>query len=141
MCIKNNYKLFNTTDRITEVFNGWTGILKEINVYQGSAIIYFPIIRDHVIFPISDLRKSIILGYASTIHKFQGSSAKVIIGVLDYSTPPNMRTKELLYTMITRAEKIAVLVGQGAAINEAIQVSGISDKNTFLSEMLNDNNI
>jgi len=136
MCIKNNYKLFNTNDIVTEVFNGWTGILKEIDIYKGFAIIYFPIIHDSIIFPVSDLKKSIILGYASTVHKFQGSSAKAIIGVLDYSTPPNMRTKEILYTLITRAELIADVVGQGGAINEAIQVSGISDKNTFLTEML-----
>ena len=47
-----------------------------------------------------------------------------------------MRTKELLYTLMTRAEEIGVLVGQNAAINEAIEVSGISDKNTFLVELL-----
>jgi len=136
MCIKNNYKLFDVDDNIVEVFNGWTGILKEIDIYKESALIYFPIVKRKVIFPLSELRKSIILGYASTVHKFQGSSAKVIIGVLDYSTPPDMRTKELLYTMITRAEQIAVIVGQGGAINEAIHESGISDKNTFLVEML-----
>ena len=111
-------------------------ILQEIDIYKETALIKFPIINDTVIFPLSDLTKSIILGYASTIHKFQGSSAKVIIGVIDYSTPPDMRTKELLYTLLTRAEEIGVLVGQNAAINEAIDVSGISDKNTFLVELL-----
>ena len=136
MCIKNNYKLFNTQEQEAEVFNGWTGILKEIDVYQECAHIYFPIINDTIIFPMSDLKKDIILGYASTVHKFQGSSAKVVIGVLDYSTPPNMRTKELLYTAITRAELIGVIVGQAKAINEAIENSGISDKNTFLVDLL-----
>ena len=74
-----------------------------------------------------------------TCHKMQGASAKVIIGVVDFSTPPAMLTKELLYTMITRAEKLCVLVGQNKAINKAIHSSGISHKKTFLKEMLDGN--
>ena len=70
------------------------------------------------------------------MHKYQGSSAKNIICVLDYTVPPMMRTKELVYTMLTRAEKNCVLIAQGSALNEAIKQSGIIDKNTFLLEML-----
>lgn len=136
MCIKNNYKLFNTQGYLTEVFNGWTGILKTIDVYAQTATIYFPIINDTVLFSVNELKKSVILGYASTVHKFQGSSAKIIIGVIDYSTPPQMRTKELVYTMLTRAEKECVLVAQNKALYEAVQNSGVSDKNTFLIELL-----
>lgn len=66
----------------------------------------------------------------------QGASAKVIIGVLDFSTPPKMLTKELLYTMITRAEKMGIIVGQNRAIAKAIKNSGISNKKTFLQELL-----
>ena len=47
-----------------------------------------------------------------------------------------MLTKELLYTMITRAEKLCILIGQNRAINNAIHNSGISYKKTFLKEML-----
>jgi len=136
MCTRNNYKLFNIKDSITEVFNGWTGILEEIDVYSETATIYFPIIKDRIIFPFSEVRKSIMLGYASTVHKYQGSSAKVVISVLDYTTPPNMRTRELVYTMLTRAEKKGVLVAQNKALDDAIHVSGISNKNTFLIELL-----
>lgn len=136
MNLKNNYKLCNTDGIITQVFNGWVGILETINEFQGIGIIYFPNIDDRVVFPFADLIKSVVLSYASTVHKYQGSSAKVIIGVLDYSTPPNMRTKELVYTLLTRAELEGVLIAQNKTLDDAIQTSGVSNKNTFLIELL-----
>ena len=136
MNIKNNYKTCNIYGLGTPVFNGWVGTLTKIDYELNQATIYFPIINDSVVFALGQLKSHIVLGYASTIHKFQGSSAKVIIGVLDYSTPPNMRTKELAYTLCTRAEKECVFVVQNKALNEAIQTSGVSNKNTFLCEML-----
>jgi exodeoxyribonuclease V alpha subunit len=137
MNIKNNYKLCNIDGNKTAIFNGWVGTLTKISPELNSAIIYFPIINDSIVFTLADLKKHIILGYASTVHKFQGSSAKVVIGVLDYSTPPNMRTKELAYTLPTRAEKECVFVVQNKAFDDAIQTSGVSNKNTFLLELLN----
>lgn len=136
MNLKNNYKLLNTNGGEAFVFNGWIGILEEINTWDNSAIIYFPIIDDRVIFDYTTLKENIVLGYVSTIHKMQGSSAKIIIGAIDYSTPPDMRVKELVYTLITRAEKECVLIGQNKAINDAIRTSGISCKQTFLCELL-----
>ena len=47
-----------------------------------------------------------------------------------------MRVKELVYTLLTRAEKECVLIGQNRAINEAIETSGVSNKQTFLFELL-----
>lgn len=136
MCIKNNYKLFNIEGIKTPVFNGWVGILKTINVYTNMVEIFFPIIKDTVCFTTSEVSSSVILGYASTTHKYQGSSAKCVIGVLDSSVPPDMLTKELLYTMITRAEDECIIVAQNAALHKAVLQSGINDKNTFLTELL-----
>lgn len=139
--IKNNYDLYNVEDREVEVFNGWVGIVKEINTYKEEVVIHFPIIKQNVLFTFKDVGKSVILGYASTVHKYQGSSAKVIIGVLDYGTPPDMRTRELVYTIPTRAEKLCYFICQTKALNKAINQSGISDKNTFLVNMLLDDSI
>lgn len=135
MCIKNNYKIYG--EKRTGVFNGWCGILKKIDPYLDFHEIYFPIIDDTMIFSTKDLKAGIILGYASTVHKYQGSSAKVIIGVIDNTIPPSMRTKELLYTLWTRAEKDCVTVGQNSALYACAFNSGISNKNTFLVELLN----
>lgn len=136
MCIKNNYKLFNIEGIKTPVFNGWVGILKTINVYTNMVEIFFPIINNTVCFTTSEVSSSVILGYASITHKYQGSSAKCIIGVLDSSVPLDMLTKELLYTMITRAEDEYIIVAQNTALHRAVLQSGINDKNTFLTELL-----
>lgn len=134
MCIKNNYNI--PGEKRTGVYNGWCGILKKIDEYFDMYEVYIPMIDDTMIFNKSDLVSGVILGYASTVHKYQGSSAKVIIGGIDNSTPPNMRTKELLYTLWTRAEKECVTVAQNTALYNSTFKSGVSNKNTFLIELL-----
>lgn len=133
MCIKNNYKVAGT--HRTGVFNGWCGILTEISDYDFHKV-YIPMIDDTMIFSTHDLTSGVILGYASTIHKYQGSSAKVIIGAFDNTIPPMMRTKELIYTLWTRAEKECITVAQNTTLYNAAKNSGVVDKNTFLVELL-----
>ena len=133
MCIKNNYKVVG--EHKTGVFNGWCGILTEITDY-GFHKVYIPMIHDTMTFSTSDLINGVILGYASTIHKYQGSSARIIIGAFDNTTPPMMRTKELLYTLWTRAEKECITVAQNTALYNATKASGVINKNTFLVELL-----
>lgn len=135
LCTKNIYGIRTTSNYETDIFNGWTGIVRNIT-YNNEVIIYFPLAGEEVILNSGEIYESITLGYAITCHKMQGASAKVIIGVLDFSTPPKMLTKELLYTMITRAEKMGIIVGQNRAIAKAIENSGISNKKTFLQELL-----
>ena len=136
MCIKNNYKVAGTNK--TGVFNGWCGILTEIGDGDFHKV-YIPMIDDTMIFNTHDLTSGVILGYASTIHKYQGSSAKIIIGAFDNTTPPMMRTKELVYTLWTRAEKECITVAQNTALYNAAKNSGVMDKNTFLVELLDNN--
>ena len=140
MNVKNNYKTCNIYGKITPIFNGWVGTLVNINFDMGIATVYFPIINESISLNFKQLKEHIILGYVSTVHKYQGSSAKIIIGALDYSTPPMMRTKELIYTLITRAEKECVFIVQEKALNNAIKTSGVLNKNTFLKEILDDIN-
>ena len=134
MIMKNNYRTRNVEDREVPIFNGWIGIIEEIS---GCIKIHFPIINDTVLIPFTEM-ESVGLGYASSIHRQQGSSAPVIIGGIDYSTPPFMRTRELVYTLVTRAEKYCILVSQNPALREAIETSGVSGKCTFLKELLED---
>lgn len=136
LCIKNCYDIETTEENVkTDIYNGWIGIVENIEDYSQTITVYFPLIDKKVVIPYE--KKNILtLGYAITCHKMQGASAKVIIGAVDFSTPPMMLTKELLYTMITRAEKECIVVGQNRAIRKAIDQSGISDKKTFLLDML-----
>jgi len=61
----------------------------------------------------------------------------VLIGGMD-NTSYYMLTKELLYTLLTRAEKHCVLVGQNSAIVKAIRTNATSQKRTFLKGWLQD---
>lgn len=139
MCIKNNYKtsasLFDEIN--TSIFNGWVGIIKEIT--DSYVAINFPLADYEIVYlPTKEVGNYIILGYCSTTHKLQGDSAEVIIGVIDYSTPPQMLTKQLVYTLITRAKKLCVLVAQNTALRKAINTNFVSQKKTFLQEFLGD---
>lgn len=136
MNIRNNYKTVNTKGQKVPIFNGWVGMLTGLDNMLEEATIYFPIINDAILVDTNLLKSNMVLGYASTIHKYQGSSAKIVIGVLDNSTPPNMRTKELLYTLITRTEKECTVIAQNSAFRGAVETSGILGKYTFLVEHL-----
>lgn len=134
MCVKNNYHLVNTKDNEVAIFNGWTGIVTNIGVTE--VYVYFPLADSVVIINKQDVKDLLVLGYASTVHKLQGSDAPVVIGVLDYSTPPSMLDNALLYTLITRAKKQCVVVGQNGAIRKAISTNHVSEKVTFMCELL-----
>ena len=134
MCIKNNYHVKNLLNRDAEIFNGWTGIVQTIT--DSDVLVYFPIIDDVVKINTEDAGEYLTLGYASTVHKLQGSDYPVIIGVLDFYTPPSMLNRQLLYTMLTRAKKKCILVGQAQAINKAIITSTVPYRRTFMQQML-----
>lgn len=136
MCIKNSYKMWiGEGDFETSIFNGWTGMVKGIK--EGYVIVEFPLADYPMIYiPIKEVGEYLMLGYASTIHKMQGSDYPVIIGVVDFTTPPSMLTHQLVYTLLTRAKKLCVLVAQNKALRKAINTDFVSTKRTFLPEML-----
>lgn len=139
LCIRNDYRVETTNGTKTAIFNGWTGRVVGINNHNKTIDIHFPITDTTVVLNQAQIKKNIMLGYAITIHKAQGSSAKVIVGGIDYSTPPQMLCRELIYTLLTRAEKECVLVTQTGSLYTAINNSGVIDKSTFLQEFLDDN--
>ena len=135
MCVKNNYKLESPGGTPTYIFNGWTGTVSDIQ--DDYIIVYFPLAETkYVVIPKGKVKTHIELGYACTCHKFQGDQSPIIIGVIDYSTPPQMLTSQLVYTLLTRAKKKCVLVAQNRALQKAISTDYVSHKRTFLPEML-----
>lgn len=139
LCLKNTYGIYYAyEDGETDVFNGWTGIVEKVD--GDKVIVFFPMINASVVFSgKGEIRESLDLGYASTVHKLQGSDCPVVIGVLDYSTPPMMLTCQLVYTLLTRAKKYCVLVAQNGALARAIGNNFVSTKRTFLKELLDNN--
>ncbi len=122
--LKNNYE--------KEVFNGDIGYishisfeLKEISVdFDGKIIKY----SFHEIDELS-------LSYAISIHKSQGSEFKCVIIPL-LTSHYMLLQRNLLYTAITRAKELAVLVGSKKAIGMAVNKNIVENRNTSLKELL-----
>lgn len=135
MCVKNKYDTLDEDGgKMNAIFNGWTGIVKKID-HRG-ILVDFDLGDKPVIIEHRDINNELVLGYVSTLHKIQGSSADVIIGVIDYSTPPMMLTCQLVYTLLTRAKKRCILVAQTKALTTAISNNKVVEKRTFLPELL-----
>ena len=136
MCVKNNYSVFDTQGGRTAIYNGWTGIVDDIDFKHNEIIVNFTLGDLPVILPLKDIGNYLTLGYASTVHKMQGSSSDSLICVIDYSTPPQMLNQQMVYTMLTRAKKKCILVAQTGALRKAISTNYVPDKRTFLPEFI-----
>lgn len=140
--MKNNYKTVLNYESDyegdvveTPIFNGNIGIIKSIDL--DCMIIDFNCLGEIVV-P-KDHWRYIELGYAITLHKMQGSEAKIVIIGLDYSAYL-LLTKEWVYTAMTRAKKYCVLCAENKALRYAISHNGVSNKKTHLKDILKNYN-
>lgn len=125
MQIRNNYD--------KNVFNGDIGYITAVDTTERTLSITFD--NRVVEYDITELDE-IVLAYAVTIHKSQGSEFPVVV------MPVTMKhfvmlQRNLIYTGITRAKKICVLVGTTKALAYAIRNNTVSKRNTKLKERLN----
>jgi exodeoxyribonuclease V alpha subunit len=111
----------NDYDR--EVFNGDLGTIAAINEEEQDVIVQFS--GRSVSYDYADLNE-ITLAWAVTVHKSQGSEYPVVILPI-YMQHYLMLSRNLLYTGLTRARKLAILVGPKKAI--ALAVGQIKDQN------------
>lgn len=132
---KNNYKSMSTDGDICPIYNGNIGIVKSIS--KNGCIVDFVGIGE--IFIDRQGSKNLELGYAISIHKSQGSGFKSTIIALDNSSYI-MNNSELLYTAITRAKQYCILIATNQAVRMAIKNKEINTKQTFLKDMLSENN-
>ena len=124
MQVENNY------DR--EVFNGDIGFIT--NVAHDEGVVTVNIAGRLVVYPFGELDE-LVLAYATTIHKSQGSEYPAV--VIPVSTQHYaMLQRNLLYTGMTRGKRLVVLIGQRKAI--AITVRGIQGRRRWskLRELL-----
>ncbi len=124
MQLKNDYN--------KEVFNGDLGIVRAIDHIEKEVTINFDG-RD-VAYDYADLNE-LTLAWASSIHKSQGSEYPVVILPL-YTQHYVMLSRNLFYTGITRAKKLALLVGSEKALAIAVKQVKQQERYTRLKEML-----
>ncbi len=135
--IKNDYQVehlddFGNPTGEVGIFNGDTGVVKEIDVKNKYVYADF---GDKIIRYSGDSLNCLELGYCLTAHRMQGDSRKYIILAMDWSHFMNLK-RSLLYTAVTRASEKLFIVGEKRAISYAIKNNSIIKKRTFLKEML-----
>ena len=110
MQIKNNYHVEWTKDDGTEgtgIFNGDVGMLEEIDKLHGMLKVRFD---DRTATYSIDNADELEHAYAITVHKSQGSEFPAVI-IPMYPMAPQLCYRNLLYTAVTRARSILIMVG------------------------------
>ncbi|MBP5286182.1 MAG: ATP-dependent RecD-like DNA helicase [Kiritimatiellae bacterium] len=124
MQLRNNYD--------KDVYNGDTGLVKSVDPANRSLVAVFdgrPVRYDS-----GDLDE-LVLAYATTIHKSQGSEYPAVI-VIIHTQHYVMLQRNLLYTAITRGKKLVLLIGVPYAVSKAIETNTVRERRTSLAERL-----
>jgi exodeoxyribonuclease V alpha subunit len=125
-------------DYIKNIFNGDIGriIDFEASGRMSPGYIHVDFYGDIVEYEFTEW-KSLVHAWASTIHKAQGSESDAVICILpDNFIARRMLTRNLLYTGITRAKRVCVLVAKDKEIIKAIRTSGTETRYTDLTDKL-----
>lgn len=142
MQIVNNYEQEWTklsddgfTEKGSGVFNGDIGTINSINAQTGEITILFEDGRKAVYSRTS--LSELVLSYAITIHKSQGSEFDVVV-IPVISGANVILTRNLLYTAVTRAKKIVVLVGSKQNIARMVKNNYTQKRYSMLKQYLID---
>lgn len=143
MQIVNNYdrtwEKYNNFGVVTYgdgVFNGDSGKIDEINEEINEVFVMFDDGR-RTCYSYAELDE-IVLSYAITIHKSQGSEFPVVI-IPIMGGSPLLMNKNLLYTAVTRAKKMVILIGKSSNIYYMIMNKSSQTRRTCLRKMLENN--
>jgi exodeoxyribonuclease V alpha subunit len=124
MQIRNDYK--------KEVFNGDIGYIQDIDPEEQQVLVRFE--ERDVPYDYSDLDE-LVLAYAISIHKFQGSECPCVVMPI-HTSHFMLLHRNLLYTGITRGKKLVVLVGTKKALAIAVKKDDVQKRHTSLQQTL-----
>ena len=124
MQVRNNYE--------KEVFNGDLGYIRQIELDEQLLLIDFD--GQLIEYDFNELYQ-LDHSYAISVHKSQGSEYPVVVIPL-VTEHYSMLRRNLLYTAVTRAKRIVVIVGSKRAIRRAVENARITARNTSLAERL-----
>ena len=131
MQIKNNYDMDYITDENVKskgIYNGDFGFIR--NIYEDDDKLEVVFDDKKVVYNNSDLSE-LNLAYAITIHKSQGSEFPIVVIPLTRG-PYMLLTRNIIYTAITRARDLVVLVGDDEVLNRMISNNQIKKRNSSL---------
>ncbi|MCC6489626.1 MAG: ATP-dependent RecD-like DNA helicase [Candidatus Hydrogenedentes bacterium] len=124
MQIRNNYEL--------EAFNGDVGVVSVVDETAQEIQVRY---EEHEVLYEYEQLDELTLAYASTVHKAQGSEyPAVVVPLLTQHFP--MLQRNVVYTAITRARQIVVIVGDPKAVRMAVQNVRVTRRHTALAERL-----
>jgi exodeoxyribonuclease V alpha subunit len=109
MQVENNYD--------KEVYNGDLGVVSRLDAEEGELSVEFD--GREVVYGFTELDE-LVLAYATTIHKSQGSEYPAVVIPITTQHYPMLQRK-LLYTGVTRGKRLVVLVGQRKALVIAVK--------------------
>ncbi len=134
---KNNYdmqwtKISDGTDG-EGIFNGDVGFVTDIDLREKNLTVVFDDDRKAVydFMSLDELE----LAYAITVHKSQGSEFDAVIMPM-FDTHRLLMTRNLLYTAVTRAKKLVVLVGKPEILEQFVNNNNISVRFSGLKERM-----
>lgn len=136
MQIKNNYDLLWEKDGFDGygIFNGDIGSITSITPSEDSLCVDFDGKScDYDFTALDELEHA----YAITVHKSQGSEYPVVIIPL-YNCAPMLLTRNLLYTAVTRASKMVILVGKSEVLETMVNNDMHTTRYTCLGNILRD---
>lgn len=124
MQIRNNYD--------KEVFNGDIGFISYVDTEERVLKVDFDGVEvEYEALELDEL----VLAYATTIHKAQGSEYPIVVIPISFSHYV-MLQRNLIYTGITRAKSILVLIGSKSAVYTAVKNNDVKNRNTRLDKRL-----
>lgn len=132
MQVKNNYDIYwekSGAESGSGVFNGELGIIT--NILEEEKLIQIDFDDDKTSWYEYSNLEQLEHSYAVTIHKAQGSEFPVVIIVLPPSSPM-LLTRNLLYTGITRAKDLLIIIGNSNIVEFMIQNTDSKKRNTGL---------
>lgn len=120
MQVKNNYDITWSRDNGewgSGIFNGDIGILKEIDRAEGTLTVRYE--DREAVYTRKDA-EDLELAYAVTVHKSQGSEFEAVVMPV-FASPPPLTYRNLLYTAVTRAKSLLVMVGSADTVRRMVE--------------------
>ncbi len=135
MQVRNNYDMeWERDNGMTGagIFNGDVGVIESIDPTDGNMRIRF---EDRTVTYEFSLLEDLEPAYAVTVHKSQGCEYPIVILPLG-NVPPMLRSRNLLYTAVTRAQCIVIVVGREDVLADMVRNNRQTMRYTGLSERL-----